>query len=135
MKLLKQITNEGQGPVPVIMILDEIINNGKVTNHVQLYTLARVFEFFRADRGTGYKPHGMHKSISLEMEDPVDFESRATSTAMIETLGAMSDEQHVEMAHDLKHAIAVGELAIYCRPCDDDSKIASWLRFVTRKQD
>jgi hypothetical protein len=117
------------------MILDEIINNGKITNHVQLYTLARVFEFFRADRGTGYKPHGTHNSISLEMEDPVDFESRATSSAMIDALGAMSDEQHVEMAQDLKHAIAVGELAAYCRPCGDDSKTPSWLRFVTSKQD
>lgn len=126
MKLHQQIVNEGHGPVPAVMILDEIIRDGKITNHVQLYTLARISEFFRLNHG--------RRSISLQMEDPVDFESRATSTAMIEALSAMSDADHAALAQHLKDAVAYGEAAVHCKQCDGHDPV-EWIRFVLRRQD
>jgi hypothetical protein len=125
MKLLQAIVNpainEGQGPVPVMMTLDEIIRAGKVTNHYQTFVLAWLSEFFKK---------GL-KSASLQLENPIDFESGATSSAVINAIKSLSDAEAVHLATYLKDCIDAGECALK----DPESTTVDWMRFVLRKQD
>lgn len=120
MKLHRSITNEGQGPVPVGLTLDEIINAGKVTNHYQIFVLAWLSEFFK---------NGL-KSIRLQLENPIDFESRATSTEVVGQLKAMPPADQVALAQYLKDCITAGECALHHKELD----IVEWMRFVLSKQ-
>lgn len=121
MKLHRSVTNEGQGPVPVGLTLDEIITAGKVTNHYQIFVLAWLSEFFK---------NGL-KSIALQLENPIDFESKATSTQVINQLKAMDPADQVALASYLKECIKAGESALRRKDLD----IVQWMRFVLQKQD
>lgn len=121
MKLLRMITNEAQGPVPVGMTLDEIIRGGKVTNHYQIFVLAWLSEFFKNG----------HKSAALQLENPIDFESRATSTEVINSLKELLPNEAVALAHYLKDCIAAGESALK----DPPSKTVEWIRYVLMRQE
>lgn len=121
MQLHQQVVLEIQGPVPVSLTLDEIINAGKVTNHYQIVVLSSLSEFFRL----GYK------SAALELERPIPIGSDTTKTVNIEALKSMAPEDHVRLAQFLKDSIAFGESLVK----GDDLDIVSWIRFVTQKQD
>lgn len=112
---------EAQGPVSVMLTLDEIIKAGKVTNPYQIYVLGWLSEFFK---------NGL-KSASLELENPVPFESGATSTKVVDELKSLLPDQQVTLAQYLKDCVTAGECALHHRDLD----IVDWMRFVIKKQD
>lgn len=105
----------------VDLTLQEVVNAGKVTNPYQLFILGHVAQFFKA----GYK------SVDLQLEGPVTFNTEATSTAVKEALLAMSEADHVKLAQYLLDCIKVGESLMY----DHEMNLVEWMRFVLRKQD
>lgn len=115
------LTQEGQGPVPYMMTLDEVIKAGKVTNPYQIFVLGKLSEFFK---------NGL-KSLSLQSEDPVDFESRATHTDMVTALKSMEPVDQVALAEYLKDCIKAGECALH----DKKMNVVDWMRFVIQRQD
>ncbi len=121
MKLHRQVSMfEGQGPVPVQLTLDEIIRDGKVTNPYQIFVLGWLSEFFKNG----------HKSAALQLENPIDFESRATHTEVVSSLKALSPENQVQLAQYLKDCISAGESALK----EPKSTVVDWMRFVLQKQ-
>lgn len=124
MKLHQQISSpflvDSQGPVPVKMTLDEIIKAGKVTNPYQIFVLGWLSEFFK---------DGL-KSAKLELENPITFNSGATSTAVVDGLKGMSPENQVQLAQYLKDCIDAGESAL----AHKDLSIVDWMRYVTQAQ-
>lgn len=121
MNLHQQVVIEAQGPVSVVLTLDEIIKAGKVTNHYQIFVLSWLSEFFRL----GYK------SAALQLENPVVIGSDTTKTANIEALKAMSPADQVALAEFLKASIAHGEALVKGKDMDT----VAWMRFVTHSQD
>lgn len=128
MKLLRAITNEvpvlaleGQGPVPYVLTLDEVINAGKVTNPYQIFVLGKLSEFFK---------NGL-KSLSLQSELPIDFESRATHSDVVAAMKALEPSDQVALAQYLKDCIKAGECALHDKKMD----VVDWMRFVIQKQD
>jgi hypothetical protein len=122
MELLKQITIfEGQGPVPVMMTLDEIIRDGKASNGYQVYVLGWLSEFFK---------NGL-KSAALHLESPITFESHATRVDTVTAIKGMSPEAQVNLAEYLKDCIIAGETALK----DPSCSVVDWIRYVLRKQD
>lgn len=128
MKLHRQIDlidqtglQEGQGPVPLKLTLDEIIKAGKVTNPYQIFALGWLSEFFKK---------GL-KSTSLQLENPIDFESNATHTDVVHALKTLSPENQVQLAQYLKDCIDAGESALK----NPQSTTIDWMRFVLRKQE
>jgi hypothetical protein len=122
MKLHRVISiTEGQGPVPVKLTLAEIVRAGKVTNPYQTFVLGWLAEFFK---------NGM-KSADLCLESPITFDSKATTTALVFEIRAMTSEEHVELARYLSDCIDQGECPLY----DKDCSITDWMKFVLRKQD
>lgn len=126
MKLHRMIALEGQGPVPVGLTLDEIIKAGKVTNPYQSFVLGQLSEFFK-----NKSPNGDIKSANYQLETPIDFESKATSTALVNAIRALEPEKAVALAQYLKDCIQAGESALY----DNDMDVVDWMHFVLRKQD
>ena len=120
MKLHRMITLEAQGPVSVGLTLDEIIRAGKVTNPYQTFVLGWLSEFFK---------NGL-KSADLQLESPIDFESKATSTTVVSALKAMEPADAVALAQYLKDCIKAGECALHDKKMD----IVEWMRFVLAKQ-
>jgi len=120
MNLHQQII-EGQGPVSVKLTLSEIIRDGKVTNHYQIFVLAWLSEFFK---------NGL-KSAALHLEMPITFNSRATTVSVIVVLKAMSPEQHVELARYLSECVDVGESML----ASSAKSTVEWINFVLRRQD
>jgi hypothetical protein len=122
MNLHREISiTEGQGPVPVLMTLDEIIKAGKVTNSYQTFVLGWLSEFFK---------NGC-RSAALELESPISFESAATSTAVVNAIKSLSPENQVQLAQYLKDCIAAGESALHAK----SMSIVDWMRYVLRRQD
>jgi len=128
MKLHQVITSqaaiglaEAQGPVSTALTLDEIIKAGKVTNSCRVFVLGWLSEFFK---------NGL-KSASLELENPVPFESGATHTVVVDALKAMTPENQVQLAQYLKDCLVAGESALH----NKDLSIVDWQRFVLQKQD
>lgn len=121
MKLHQQVVFEMQGPVPTMITLDEIIRDGKVTNHYQIFVLSWLSEFFRL----GYK------SASLQLENPIVMGSETTKTSNIEALKALSPAEQVRLAEFLKDSIAYGEALVKGKDMDP----VAWMRFVLHKQD
>jgi hypothetical protein len=109
-----------QGPVPIKMSLDEIINGGGATNSYHIFVLGKLSEFFK---------NGL-KSASLQLENPIDFESGATSTAVVDGLKGMSGEDQVRLAQYLKDCIDAGESALF----DKQSNVVDWIKFVLHAQ-
>lgn len=128
MELLKQIALE-QGcngtpkhsPQLVDLTLQEIIDAGKITNPYQLFVLGRVATFFK---------NGL-KSVDLHLENPVNFETGETSTALKTELQSFSDADHVAMAQYLLDCIRAGECMLH----DKQATIGDWMRYVLRRQD
>lgn len=112
---------ESQGPAPAAYTLEQIIRDGKVTNPYQLHILARVSEFFK---------NGL-KSLNLEFEGPMDFNSAATSVKVIEALKGLAPSEHVQLAMYLKDCITAGECALRANQLD----LVKWIHFVLQKQD
>lgn len=128
MKLHRQIDlivatdlREGQGPVPLKLTLDEIITAGKVTNPYQIFVLGWLSEFFKK---------GL-KSAALQLENPIDFESNATHTDVVNALKALSPSNQVQLAQYLKDCIDAGESALK----NHDSTTVEWMKFVLQKQE
>ena len=122
MKLHRELSiTEGQGPVPLRLTLDEIINDGGATNPYQIFVLGWLSEFFK---------NGL-KSAALQLENPIDFESQATHTVVVNSLKSMSPADQAQLAQYLKDCIDAGESALK----DPRSTAVDWMNFVLRKQD
>lgn len=125
MKLHRMVTLEAQGPVPVGLTLDEIIKAGKVTNPYQSFVLGQLSEFFKNKSSCG-----KIKSVDLQLETPIDFESQATSTVVVNAIRALTPEKAVALAQYLKDCIQAGESAL----CDKDMDVVDWMNLVLRVQ-
>ena len=122
MKLHQEIAFfEGQGPVPVKLTLAEIVRDGKVTNPYQIFVLGWLSEFFK---------NGL-KSAALQLENPIDFESRATHTEVVAGLKALTPENQVQLAQYLSDCIDAGESVLH----NQTMNVVDWMKFVLRKQD
>lgn len=126
MKLHRMIALEGQGPVPVGLTLDEIIKAGKVTNPYQSFVLGQLSEFFK-----NRSSNGDIKSANYQLETPIDFESQATSTVLVNAIRALEPAKAVALAQYLKDCIQAGESALH----DSDMNVVDWMHFVLQKQD
>lgn len=118
---LHQSILEVQGPVNVSLTLREIVVAGKATNSYHIFTLARISEFFK---------NGL-KSASLHLQSPIDFESKATSTVLLNTIKGMPPEQQVELAEYLLNCIDEGESTLK----HPEASTEAWIRLVLRAQD
>jgi hypothetical protein len=114
------LTLEGQGPVSYALTLDEVIRAGKVTNPYQNFVMAKLSEFFK---------NGL-KSLALQSEVPLDFESKATSSVVVAAMKAMKPEDSVALAQYLKDCIAAGECALHDKKLD----LVEWQKYVLSKQ-
>jgi hypothetical protein len=125
MKLHREIEiTEGQGPVPVVLTLDEIIRDGKVTNHYQIFVLSWLSEFF----STGINKNGIVPG-SLAVGNPVEF-GNATSSDVINGLKSLSGEAQVMLAIYLKSCVEVGENLI----STPMMSTYEWIKHVLRVQ-
>lgn len=105
----------------VDLTLKEIVDAGKVTNPYQLFILGRVSNFFKMG----------HKSVDLQLENPVNYGDESTTSAVKEAIASMSDTEHVALAQYLLDCIQVGESMLH----DHSMNIVQWMKFVLRKQD
>lgn len=104
----------------VDMTLAEIVKAGKVTNPYQLFVLGYVLEFFKK---------GL-KSASLHLENPITFDSQATSSALKQTLQNLSADEQVKLAAYLIDCLKAGE----CMFHDATMSSQEWINFVLQKQ-
>lgn len=125
MKLHRMIALEAQGPIPLGMTLDEIIRAGKVTNNYQSFVLGQLAEFFK-----NRSSNGDVKSLDFQLEQPIDFESMATSTELVTAIRALDGPQSVALAQYLKDCIAVGESMLH----DRDMDVVAWMHYVLQAQ-
>ncbi len=125
MKLHRMIALEAQGPVPVGMTLDEIIKAGRVTNPYQSFVLGQLSEFFK-----NRSSNGDVKSANFQLETPIDFESKATSTALVSAIRELSPEKAVALAQYLKDCIQTGESMLR----DKDMDVVAWMHYVLQAQ-
>lgn len=122
MRLHQEVLNEHHHSTQLVdLTLKEVVAAGKVTNPYQLFVLGHLAEFFK---------NGL-KSVDLQLENPISFNTDATSTYVVETLKGMSDAEHVALAQYLLDCIVAGESALY----DRNSNVVEWMKFVLRKQD
>ncbi len=119
MNLHRVITNEGYGEQLVVLTLDEVINQGKVTNPYQTFVLSWLSEHFR----NGVKPAapGLRNPGSVG----------GTSSAVVEEIKALSPEEAVKLASFLKDAMTMAQPMAW----GSDLCVADWLKFVLHKQD
>jgi hypothetical protein len=125
MKLHRVVANEAQGPIPVGLILDAIIKNGKVTDNYQHFVLGQLSEFF-----SKLSSNGDIKSADYQLENPIDFESKATSTMLVQAIRDLADADAVALAQYLKDCIEAGESALR----DHDMSVIGWMHYVLAKQ-
>ena len=121
MKLLQQIAVfEGQGPIPAKLTLAEIVRAGKVTNPYQSFMLGVLSEFFKNG----------NKSAALQLEGPINFESKATTSALVAEIKTMAPEEHVQLAQYLMDCIDAGESALH----DQSMDLMKWMKYVLHAQ-
>lgn len=121
LSLLKTVVSEAQHSTQLVdLTLAEVIAAGKVTNPYQLFVLGHLSEFFK---------NGL-KSVDLHLENPISFNTDATSTALKEALLKMSDSEHVKLAQYLLDCIKAGESMLH----DCTMSAMDWIKFVLRKQ-
>lgn len=118
MNLHRVIVNEGYGEQLVALTLDEIIKAGKVTNPYQNFVLGWLSEHFR----TGAKPlaPGLRPPGSLG----------ATSSAVVESIKALTPEESVKLAQFLRDCINASQPMAW----GSDLVVADWMKFVLSKQ-
>ena len=122
LRLLQQIAVfEGQGPVPAKLTLAEVVRAGKITNPYQTFVLGWLAEFFK---------NGC-RSADLALEAPITFESRATSTELVNQIKALPPADHVALAQYLIDCIDAGDSALH----DKTMEVSDWIKFVLKKQD
>jgi hypothetical protein len=121
MKLHQEICiSEKQGPVPVVLTLDEIINTGKATNHYQIFTLSWVSEFFKS---------GGLSNGSLVVGNPVSY-GDATSTESINAIKQLTAEDQVSLAKYLKRCVEIGE----CLLSNCEMNTYDWICYILHAQ-
>ena len=103
------------------LTLKEIIANGRISNAYETLVISRLAEFFK---------NGL-KSVDIQMENPVNVGSSATSTEVINAINSLDPESQVELATYLLACIDAGECMLHNR----DSNVVDWIKFVLRRQD
>lgn len=122
MNLLKSVIFERQHSTQLVdLTLNEIITAGKVTNPYQLFVLGHLSQFFKDGC----------KSVDLYLENPISFNTGATSSSLKAALLSMSDADHVALAQYLLSCIDAGECMLH----DRQSDIVDWIKFVLHRQD
>lgn len=104
----------------VDLTLQEIVSAGKVTNPYQLFVLGHVSQFFK---------NGL-KSADLHLENPISFNTDATSTAVKEAMKSLSEADQVKLAQYCLDCITAGECMLY----NKEASVAEWINFVLAKQ-
>lgn len=97
MNLHRIIISEGAGEQLVGLTLDEIIRDGKVTNPYQNFVLGWLSEFFR--EGVRPTKPGLRNPGMLG----------ATSTAVVENIKSLTDEEAVRLAKFLRATLDQSE--------------------------
>jgi hypothetical protein len=121
LQLFKSIVAESQHSTQLVdLTLKEVIAAGKVTNPYQLFVLGHLSMFFK---------NGL-KSVDLNLENPISFNTDATSSALKIEMLKLSDAEHTKLAQYLLDCIAAGESMLH----DQSMSGADWMKFVLRKQ-
>lgn len=119
--LLKSVVFEAKHSTQLVdLTLREVIAAGKVTNPYQLFVMGHLSEFFKDGC----------KSVDLYLENPISFNTNATSTALKDALLALSDAEHVKLAQYLLDCTAAGESLLWNR----GQNPVDWMHFVLGKQ-
>lgn len=121
MKLHQAILQEVNGSVSYMMILDEIIAAGDVTNDAQIFVLALVSQFFK---------DGGNYDIDTQLGGLVPLSNDATTTRVVESIKSLTPSDKVNLAQYLKDCIAVGKSVLH----DPTMSSSDWIRFVLRSQ-
>lgn len=120
-QLFKSVVAESQHSTQLVdLTLKEVIDAGKVTNPYQLFVLGHLSQFFK---------NGL-KSVDLNLENPISFNTDATSSALKAELIKLSDAEHVKLAQYLLDCIKAGESMLH----DQSMSSIDWVNFVLRKQ-
>ena len=121
LSLLKSVVFESQHSTQLVdLTLKEIITAGKVTNPYQLFVLGHLSQFFKDGC----------KSVDLYLENPISFDTGATSSALKDALLALSDADHVKLAQYLLDCTAAGESLLWNR----GQNPVDWMHFVLGHQ-
>jgi hypothetical protein len=121
LQLFKTVVAESQHSTQLVdLTLKEVIAAGKVTNPYQLFVLGHLATFFK---------NGL-KSVDLNLENPISFNTDATSSALKAEMLKLSDAEHVKLAQYLLDCIAAGESMLH----DQSMSGIDWVNFVLRKQ-
>jgi hypothetical protein len=121
LQLFKTVVAESQHSTQLVdLTLKEVIAAGKVTNPYQLFVLGHLATFFK---------NGL-KSVDLNLENPISFNTDATSSALKAEMLKMSDAEHVSLAQYLLDCIAAGESMLH----NQSMSCIDWMNFVLRRQ-
>lgn len=114
--------SEGVIPVHISMTLDQIINDGKITNSVQYFIVAGLISMFK-DGGPTQWPRDLN-SYSMSI-----------NSNQIDAIKLISDNEAVEMAEWLKSELATPEKFESNPYLCNTRSTQDWVKWVLRKQD
>lgn len=119
--LIKELVdlNEGKINVNILMMMDEIINAGKITNNAQCIQLASVLSLLK---------NGDITTIN-------SFNGAPASGEMITALKTASDADVVGMATYAKAALSVYNGGSYASFINPSLQPVEWMNYVLQKQD
>lgn len=113
---------EGVIPVHLTMTLDQIVDEGRVTNSVQYFTLAGLINMFK-DGGPYRWPRDIN---SYEM---------ATGADIIEAVKTLSDAESVNIATWLRQALEKpGSFETNCQMSSHPTDTVGWVKWALSKQ-
>jgi len=127
MNLHRAIVNEEAGEQNVVLTLDEIIRDGKVTNPYQNFILGWLSEHFRLAAGAQHRSGIPPASPGLRNPG----ELGATSTEIVESIKALTPEEAVQLAQFLRECVLFSEKL----PWGVNLCAVDWIHYVLKHQD
>jgi hypothetical protein len=126
MKLLQELLYtdntlaEGQVDPHVLMSIDNIIKNGKISETFQTIALARMLEYFK--NGIFYKEQNFF--------DPFV----STSKALLDTLRALDPEDAVALAKKMRELLEIKDKDLLNRFVNPEQEAIAYIKFVTSRE-
>jgi len=107
-------------PQLVDLTLQQIVDAGGIQNPYQLFVLGHITQFFK---------NGL-RSVDLHLENPISFNTDATSVEVKQAMQSLTNEETVQLATYLLDCIKAGECMLH----NSSEDIVSWMNFVLMKQ-